>query len=131
MSNKYSEFEQYLNPRSHLLNLDDETWKEVNEYLVSGKGDELLVAVRESLRSGEFESSDNETEEGDEENRSQAKLYTLPEREKSEESDEDQKLIEYLPESSREHEVIGKWLRLMQKRGKGLLPSSNDPANNM
>ena len=24
------------------------------------------------------------------------------------ESDEDQKLIEYLPESSREHEVIGK-----------------------
>ena len=44
---------------------------------------------------------------------------------------EDQKLIEYLPESSREHEVIGKWLRLMQKRGKDLLPSSNDPANNM
>ena len=37
---------------------------------------------------------------------------------------EDQKLIEYLPESSREHEVIGKWLRLMQKREKGLLPSS-------
>ena len=31
---------------------------------------------------------------------------------------EDQKLIEYLPESSREHEVIGKWLRLMQKRKK-------------
>ena len=71
MSNKYSEFEQYLNPGSHLLNLDDETWKEVNEYLVSGKGDELLVAVRESLRSGEPE--------------------------------ENQKLIEYLPESSREH----------------------------
>ena len=54
MSNKYSEFEQNLNPGSHLLNLDDETWKEVNEYLVSGKGDELLVAVRESLKSGEF-----------------------------------------------------------------------------
>ena len=30
------------------------------------------------------------------------------------ESAEDQKLIEYLPESSREHEVIGKWLSLMQ-----------------
>ena len=59
MSNKYSEFEQNLNPGSHLLNLDDETWKEVNEYLVSGKGDELLVAVRESLRSGEFEIPDN------------------------------------------------------------------------
>ena len=67
MSNKYSEFEQNLNPGSHLLNLDDETWKEVNEYLVSGKGDELLVAVSESLKSGEFEFSDNETEESDEE----------------------------------------------------------------
>ena len=122
MSKKYSEFEQYLNPGSHLLNMDYETWKEVNEYLVSGKGDELLVAVRESLRSGEFESSDNETEESNEENRSQAKLYTLPEREKSEESDEDQKLIEYLPESSREHEVIGKWLSLMKDKEKGLIP---------
>ena len=47
------------------------------------------------------------------------------------ESAEDQKLIEYLPESSREHEVIGKWLSLMQEREKGLLPSSNFPANNM
>jgi len=116
MSKKYSEFEQNLNPGSHILNLDDETWEEVNEYLVSGKGDELLAAFRGSLRSGEFESSDNETEESDEENRSQAKLYTMPEREKSEGSDEDQKLIEYLPESSREHEVIGKWLGLMKDR---------------
>ncbi len=122
MSNKYSEFEQNLNPGSHLLNLDDETWKEVNEYLVSGKGDELLVAVRESLRSGEFESSDNESEESNEENQSQAKLYTLPEREKSEDSKEDQKLIEYLPESSREHEVIGKWLSLMKDQEKRLIP---------
>ena len=122
MNNKYSEFEQNLNPGGHLLNLDDETWEEVNEYLVSGKGDELLVAVRESLKSGEFESSDNETEESDEENRSQAKLYTMPEREKSEGSDEDQKLIEYLPESSREHEVIGKWLSLMEDKEKGLIP---------
>ena len=122
MSNKYSEFEHKLNPGSHLLNLDDEIWKEVNEYLVSDRGDELLDAVRESLRSGEFESSDNETEESDEENRSQAKLYTMPEREKSEESDEDQKLIESLPESSREHEVIGKWLRLMEDKEKGLIP---------
>ena len=47
------------------------------------------------------------------------------------ESAEDQKLIEHLPESSREHEVIGKWLCLMQQREKGLLPKSNDPANNM
>ena len=107
MSKKYSEFEQYMNPGSHLLNLDDETWEEVNEYLVSGKGDELLVAVREFLRSGEFESSDNETEESNEENQSQAKLYTLPERDKSEDSAEDQKLIEYLPESSRAHESCG------------------------
>ena len=122
MSNKYSEFEQNLNPGSHLLNLDDETWEEVNEYLVSGKGDELLVAVRESLRSGEFEIPDNEPEESNEENRSQAKLYTFPEREKSEGSDEDQKLIEYLPESSREHEVIGKWIRLMKDQEKGLIP---------
>ena len=122
MSNKYSEFEQNLNPGSHILNLDDETWEEVNEYLVSGQGDELLVAVRESLRSGEFESSDNEAEESNEENQSRAKLYTLPEREKSEESDEDQKLIEYLPESSREHEVIGKWLSLMEDKEKGLIP---------
>ena len=50
---------------------------------------------------------------------------------KCDDSAEDQKLIEYLPESSREHEVIGKWLSLMQERGKGLLPSSNVPANNM
>ena len=97
MSKKYSEFEQYMNPGGHLINLDDETWEEVNEYLDSGRGDELLDEVRESLKSGEFESSDNETEESDEENRSQAKLYTMPEREKSEGSDEDQKLIEYLP----------------------------------
>ena len=84
MSKKYSEFEQYMNPGGHLINLDDETWEEVNEYLDSGRGDELLVAVRESLRSGEPE--------------------------------EDQKLIEYLPESSREHEVIGKWLSLMEDK---------------
>ena len=70
MSKKYSEFEQNLNPGSHILNLDDETWEEVNEYLVSGKGDELLAAFRESLKSGEIE--------------------------KSKESSEDQKLIEYL-----------------------------------
>ena len=70
MSKKYSEFEQYLNPGGHLINLDDETWEEVNEYLDSDRGDELLDEVRESLKSGEFESSDNETEESDEENRS-------------------------------------------------------------
>ena len=96
MSKKYSEFEQNLNPGEHFINLDDETWEEVNEYLVSGKGDELLAAFRESLKSGEIE--------------------------KSKESSEDQKLIEYLPESSREHEVIGKWLRLMKDREKGLIP---------
>ena len=81
MSNKYSEFEQYLNPGEHLINLDEETWQEVNEYLDSGRGDELLDEVRQSLS--------------------------------SEDPVEDQKLIEYLPESSREHEVIGKWLSLM------------------
>ena len=53
MSNKYFESEQNLNPGEHLLNLNDATWEEVNEYLVSGKGDELLVAVRESLKSGD------------------------------------------------------------------------------
>ena len=86
MSKKYSEFEQFLNPGEHLINLDDETWDEVNEYLISGRGDELIDEVRESL--------------------------------KSEEPDEDQKLIEYLPESSREHEVIGKWLSLMKDQKK-------------
>ena len=49
MSKKYSEFEQYLNPGGHLINLDDETWEEVNEYLDSDRGDELLDEVRESL----------------------------------------------------------------------------------
>ena len=39
MSKKYSEFEQYMNPGGHLINLDDETWEEVNEYLDSGRGD--------------------------------------------------------------------------------------------
>ena len=43
----------------------------------------------------------------------------------------DKKLIDYLPESTREHELIGKWLNLMQKREKGLLPNTNEPANNM
>ena len=90
MSKKYSEFEQNLNPGGHLINLDDETWEEVNEYLDSGRGDELLDEVRASL--------------------------------KSEDPDEDQKLIEYLPESSREHEVIGKWLSLMEDKEKGLIP---------
>ena len=90
MSNKYSEFEQNLNPGGHLLNLDDETWEEVNEYLAFCKEDELLDEVRKSL--------------------------------KSEESDEDQKLIEYLPESSREHQVIGKWISLMKDQEKGLIP---------
>ena len=90
MSKKYSEFEQNLNPGGHLINLDDETWEEVNEYLDSGRGDELLDEVRESLKSGEPE--------------------------------EDQKLIEYLPESSREHQVIGKWLSLMKDQEKGLIP---------
>ena len=122
MSKKYSEFEQYLNPGEHLINLDEETWEDVNEYLDSDRGDELLDEVRESLKSGEFESSDNESEKSDEENLFRAKLYTLPEREKSEDSDEDQKLIEYLPESSREHEVIGKWLSLMKDQEKGLIP---------
>ena len=42
-------------------------------------------------------------------------------------SAEDQKLIENLPESSREHEVIGKWHNLQQEREKGLIPSSNVP----
>ena len=90
MSNKYSDFEQKLNPGEHLINLDEETWEDVNEYLDSDRGDELLDTVREYL--------------------------------KSEESDEDQKLIEYLPESSREHEVIGKWLSLMEDKEKGLIP---------
>jgi len=41
------------------------------------------------------------------------------------------KMIEYKPEPSREHEVIGKWLSLMHEREKSRLPSSNEPANNM
>ena len=41
------------------------------------------------------------------------------------------KMIEHKPESSREHDVIGKWLSLMQEREKGRLTSSNEAANNM
>ena len=59
MSKKYSEFEQYLNPGEHLINLDEETWEDVNEYLDSDRGDELLDAVRESLKSGEFKNYDS------------------------------------------------------------------------
>ena len=66
MRKKYSDFEQNLNPGEHLINLDDETREEVNEYLVSEKGDELLAAFRESLKSGEIEISDNEIDESSE-----------------------------------------------------------------
>ena len=31
-------------------------------------------------------------------------------------SAEDQKLIDYLPESTKEHDLMGKWISLMQKR---------------
>jgi len=41
---------------------------------------------------------------------------------KNNDSAEDQKLLEYLPESSRENEVIGAWLSLAKKREKGNLP---------
>ena len=41
------------------------------------------------------------------------------------------KMIEHKPESCREHEVIGKWLSLMQEREKGRLTSRNEAANNM
>ena len=46
-------------------------------------------------------------------------------------SAEDQKLLEYLPESSREHELIGKWLSLMQDRENGNLPIDNNCFNNV
>ena len=46
-------------------------------------------------------------------------------------SAEDQKLLEYLPESSREHEVIGEWHNLMQDRKKGVLPIDNNCFNNV
>ena len=41
------------------------------------------------------------------------------------------KLIEFKPVQSEENEVISKWISLMQKREKGLLPGSDDPADNM
>ena len=85
MSNKHSESEHYINPGSHLQNIDDETWNGLNEFLTSDEGIVKLAA---------FGKSQN---------------YR-----KKEETAEDQKLIEYLPESSREHEVIGKWLSLMK-----------------
>ena len=50
---------------------------------------------------------------------------------KNNDSAEDQKLLEYLPESSREHEVIGKWLSRMQEREKGNLPIDNNCFNNV
>ena len=50
---------------------------------------------------------------------------------KCDDSVEDQKLIEYLPESSREHEVIGNWLSLVKEREKGALPIDNNCFNNV
>ena len=50
---------------------------------------------------------------------------------KCDDSEEDQKLIEYLPESSREHKVIGKWLSLAKEREKGALPIDNNCFNNV
>ena len=41
------------------------------------------------------------------------------------------KLIEFKPVQSEENEVISKWISLMQKRENGLLPGSDDPADNM
>jgi hypothetical protein len=93
MTKKYSEFQQCINPGSHLHNIDDETLDELNDFLTSDEGIQKLAAF------GKFQN------------------YR-----KSEDSDEDQKLIEYHPESSREHEVIGKWLSLMKDQEKGLIP---------
>ena len=50
---------------------------------------------------------------------------------KCDDSEEDQKLIEYLPESSREHDVIGKWLSLANERENGNLPTDNNCFNNV
>jgi len=50
---------------------------------------------------------------------------------KNNDSAEDQKLLEYLPESSRENEVIGAWLSLAKKREKGNLPIDNNCFNNV
>jgi len=44
-------------------------------------------------------------------------------------SKKDQKLLEYLPESSREHEVIGKWLSQIQEREKKPFESFSDIEN--
>ncbi len=93
MSKKYSELEQHISPGSHLQNLDDETWDELTDFLTSDEGIVKLAAFRKSQN-----------------------------HRKSEEIYEDQKLIEYLPESSREHEVISKWLSLMEDKEKGLIP---------
>ena len=41
------------------------------------------------------------------------------------------KMIEFKPVQSEENEIISKWLSLMQKRENGLLPGSDDPADNM
>ena len=56
---------------------------------------------------------------------------TTNEESKNNDSKEDQKLIEYLPESSREHEVIGKWLNLAKERENGNLPIDNNCFNNI
>ena len=40
-------------------------------------------------------------------------------------------LIGYRTESSWEHEVIGKWLNLMEERKKGILPTDNNCFNNL
>ena len=46
-------------------------------------------------------------------------------------SEENQKLLEYLPESSREHDVIGEWLCLITEREKGVFPIDNNCFNNV
>ena len=46
-------------------------------------------------------------------------------------SEENQNLLEYLPESSREHDVIGEWLCLITEREKGVFPIDNNCFNNV
>ena len=59
------------------------------------------------------------------------KIIGFNNKSKGDDSAENQKLIEYLPESSREHEVIGKWLSLAKEREKGDLPIDNNCFNNV
>ena len=132
MTYKYSDLENGIDQGRHLLNFDEETWTEIIKYLEAGRGDELLDDFKNKLKSEGFENSEESKNTMAEFLDSSTKNFkSLLKESIDNDSSEDQKLIDYLPESSREHEVFGKWLSLMYEREKGALPIDNNCINNV